>query len=386
MNINRFVADFGNSTAQFLIDGHYIEMPSSVREITKEQAHNAVLAGISKDLVLTNLIVRTVLDGKERFYKVGEMAKKDLLANEHIFQLHDKATSDIVPVLWLAAVAYHHLIKNPQCAKDKVYVKYFGTLLPIWLIKKSARFKDKLSQMERRFLKEAEVSIITGARSIKECTVKVEHSVCRIEGEVARYALKYTDKLQEREDARKYAQAFVIINDVGGQSQDMVKLQPGLNGATRADDFQSITDQGYLETLEKLRKEKLTAIFKDVRSVEKFIYERVEQRQFIFKHAVKGTKEDLTTVIEPVLKQFAQVAMEKAMQSFTDFESDVELYYIHIGGVCETLQSYMEEFLRESLDPEEVKRHIFPVASRKLNIVASDILAQNDLLKMGHDK
>ncbi|WP_138753515.1 hypothetical protein [Paenibacillus sinopodophylli] len=378
MQIKRMVTDFGNSIGQHMIDGHYFEMPSSIKEISVKDFDGMFAHNIPEDSLDEHLVIKLLVDSRERYFMVGKRAQAELLGNDHIYTLHDKTQSMIVLITWLASIAVYHVLKRPEIDQDTVYIDYFGTLLPIWLVKKANSFKDKLETMSHRFLADVTYELLTPGFN-RTLTINVNYAECRIEGENARHALKQDLEGNFKEDAKRYNDAYTVIDDIGGQSQDLVKLQHGLSGAQKAADFVSSTDQSYLAVLEKLRTDKLMDYFKDVRSLESFIIQHIETRRFLYKDPVSHKDQDLSIFIEPVLHDFAAVAMLKSLQSFSFNQGDL-VYYVHIGGVNQALRFYMVTFLTKKLGEEVAnKYHIFPEDSRKLNIYASEIVAKNYL-------
>lgn len=383
MNINRVVADFGNSTCQFMINGHYFEMPSSIKEISMQDAKGLFSNDVSKESLHQQLVIKLPSgeEGCYQFFKVGESAKTDLLGNAHIHGLHDKTKSMTVWASFLGGLAYFHAMKHPELDKDTIEIGYFGTLLPIWLVKKANSFSEKLKAMEERFKSDVTFELITAGFQ-RELTIKVDVSKCRVEGETARFALKYDLELNEKDDLDIFNNAYVVMDDIGGQSQDLVKLQPGLKKPQTASDFASVTDQSFLNVLETLRTDKLMDYFNDVRSLEIFIWKNASKREYIYTNPITHKTEDLTDFIEPYLHEFAKVAMEKTLQTFHFSQGD-SVYYMHIGGVNQVLKFYMIEYLRQKLGAEITDMyHIFPEDSRKFNIHASEIVAKSELKRL----
>jgi plasmid segregation protein ParM len=374
LNIQRMVTDFGNSFGQHMIDGHYFEMPSSIKEISLKDVQGMFAHNIPADSLDEHLVIKF----GERYFMAGKRAQAELLGNAHIYTLHDKTKSETVWVTWLAGLALYNALKKPEIDQDNVSIDYFGTLLPVWLVKKASSFKEKLSDMAARFQIEFTYELITPGFQ-RELTVNVHYAECRIEGENARHALKLDLEGNSKEDAKRYKDAYTVIDDIGGQSQDLCKLQHDLNGAQKADDFVSSTDQSYLAVLEKLRTDKLMDYFKDVRALELFILNHVESREFIYVDSIMHDEHSLTADIEPVLHEFAGVAMQKSLQSFSFMQGDL-VYYVHIGGVNQVLREYMMTYLSKQLGETVARKyHIFPEDSRKLNIYASEIVAKNYL-------
>jgi plasmid segregation protein ParM len=379
LNISYWVADFGNSFGQQMIDGHYFEMPSSIKEISKSDVDGMFAHNISAESIEDHLVIKVTMD-EDRYFMAGKRAQAELLGNAHIHTLHDKTQSMTVWITWLAGLALYHATKQPDLIEDRVEVDYFGTLLPVWLVKKASSFKEKLASMAARFQTELSFELLTPGVS-RKLDLAVKFAECRIEGENARHALKYDLNGNTKDDFHRFAKAYVVMDDIGGQSQDMCKLQPGLTGAQSADDFRSSTDQSYLAVLEKLRTDKLMDYFSSVRALELFILAHVKTRKYEFTHPVSHKKCDLTPVIEPVLRTFAEVAMQMPLQSYTFRQGD-EVIYVHMGGVNELLQYYMKEYLAQLLGVDVAETyHIFPNESRKLNIYASSIVAKSYLLR-----
>lgn len=359
-----------------------MEMPSSIKKISEQEFDGLFAHEVQKDVLDKHLVIRFKDDhGANRYYMVGSKAQAELLGNAHIHALHDKTTSMTVWGVWLASLALYHADKHADLTQDQLEIDYFGTLLPVWLVKKAASFKEKLTAMANRFMGQFDVELLTPGfkRTLK---INVTYAECRVEGENARHALKYDLEGNVRDQAKQFDRAYVVINDIGGQSQDKCKLQPGLMGAQSADDFASSTDQSYLSVLEKLRNDKLMDYFNNVRALETFILEHINTRNYEYKHPVTHAVCNLNDMIEPVLTNFAKVAMQNALQSFSFKQGDT-VYYVHIGGVNHALKAYMQEYLVSLLGHEVANMyHIFPDDSRKLNIFASAIIAKNVLKRL----
>lgn len=383
MKIATHVADFGNSMTQHIINGTYFELPSSAVELTEEEAKASFASSVPIELLHKHIVLRVDMPdaNNSRYFKVGAKAAGDLSGNEHIFELHDKTQSETVLMTWLAGLAFYHAKMQPSAKDGQIDVGYLGTLLPVWILKQAKSFTEKLKLMEDRLRGPYTFALLTQGFE-RELLLEVKHTVCRIEGETARFALKYDlnqNPIEEME--ARYLEAYAVINDVGGQSQDLCRLQPGLKAAQSPEDFESVTDQSYLSTLEKLRKDKLMDVFKDVRALETFIVNGMPKRQFIYSHPITHKDKDITDVIVPVLQDFAAYAMQKALQAFT-FGTGQTVKYIHIGGVNQLLQPYMKAYLIEILSEKIVQEyHDFPPESRKLNINACEIIAKNYVRK-----
>ncbi len=382
MNITRMVTDFGNSISQIIIDGYYFEMPSSIYEITEKEAKGLFAESVDAENLIQQLVVKIPIDGAERYFKVGEKAKADILGNTHINKLHDKTESLNIPVIFLTSLAFYHAykVKDLKNNNSNIVIEYFSTMLPTWLVKKANRFSEMLEKMAKRFEGEFEVELLTPnfERSLK---IHMKDTTCRVEGETARYALKYDLELNKLESANKFDHAITAINDLGGQTQDLSKLRKGLKKPASADDFASFTDQSYLKMLEKLRTTKLMTHFNDLRSLEAFIYEKVKSKKYNYVDPTTRKETDFTDVIEEHIREFVKVAIQKAITTFT-FPSGQTVFFVHFGGVTEVLQDYMKEYLVKELGEEIAsEHHIFPPDMRKLNIYGLEIVAKDEMHK-----
>lgn len=165
MKITMMNKDFGNSLDMNLIDGFYIETPTNVVEISKDEADSHFVATITnpKEL-LSRLLISTTIPGEdtERFFLVGDEGAKHALANNHVNKLHDKITSPIPYVMFLSVVSFYHAINEAHESDDNtVEIEYFQTMLPIWLLKRTAKFSEAQNAMAERFAGEHEVTIHT---------------------------------------------------------------------------------------------------------------------------------------------------------------------------------------------------------------------------------
>lgn len=381
--IDRWVADFGNSTNQQMINGYYFEMPSSIYEITKEDAEALFAQSVDKEALIDQLVVRVPIDEKDRYFKVGNKAKADVLGNRHIEKLHDKTESQTVWVTWLTGMAFYHAYMFPSKKEDTIEVQYFGTLIPVWLAKRAKKFTEILSKMANRFIREEgfEVELLTPDFE-RTLTIIVKEAKSRVEGETARYALKYDLELNKNEEQmKKHEAAIVVIDDLGGQTQDLSKLRPGLKKPASADDYASFTDKSFLKMLEDLRITKLMTHFNDLRSLEEFVRHNIKSKQFIYKDPTTKSEVDFTAKIEVMLREYVKIASEKCLTAF-QYALGEEVYFLHIGGVAEEVQDYMMEYLIERLGKEIAEKyHLFPEHSRKFNIHGLEIVAKSHLKK-----
>jgi len=380
-NYQRIVYDGGNSTVQALVDGKYTEMPSAFTEIPKEKVGEIFGQTVDKDKFFDELVVRVKIGEDDRYFKLGIKAQNDHFGNEHINRLNDKTTSPGVYANILGLIAYINAYENgvPAEKKAKIDVDYFSTMLPVWLVKSKPKFKDALEAMSKRFQGVQEVEILTPGW---EHTAEIEFKHCetRIEGEIARLALKYTLEGNPLDSAARFKNCLTQINDLGGQTLDSAKLGKNLTKPAGRDDFNSFNDETYLGYLERFRKEKVNQHFNDVRSLEKFITENAKNKKYILKDPVTHDKTDLTAVIEEGLRGFVSIIVPKAMNMFRYNSSDV-VTHVWIGGVAELLRTYIEEFIRASYKEEVIENHYFPENARYLNLYGLEIDAKDELNK-----
>ena len=382
MKIGRYISDFGNSITQNMIDGHYFEMPSSITEITQKEAEGLFAESVDPDNLLKNVVIAIPYNDTKMYFKVGEKATADALGNNHITRLHDKTESITVKALFLGSLAFYHAYKNPRIDREQeciVTIEYFQTMLPVWLVKKAPKFSDMLNKMSNRFLEPMEVEILTPLFE-RKIIVEVNDASCRIESETARFALKYDLELNKLDSASQFESTIVVINDLGGQTQDLSKLRPGLKRPESADDFKPFTDRSYLKTIEDLRISKLSDLFTDLRSLEAFIFQNIKKK-FVFKDPTTQQEIDVTEVIESSIENYVKVSIEKALTAF-QFTAGQKVVFVHIGGVSELLKDYMQAYLSQKIGQEIAEEyHIFPENARKLNIYGGEILAKSELKK-----
>lgn len=277
MDIKRQNVDFGNSVFQTLVDGYYFEIPTNVVEITKEKADGHFPSTFhDPQSLLQSLLISTTIDGVEKYYLVGDSAEKQVLGNIHINKLHDKTESEIPYVMFLASVAYYNVIKGNGKEDNRVNINYFSTMLPIWSLKKTNKFSDMQNKMANRFEGEHRVTILTPGFE-RDVSIHVETSKCRIESEVARWAIKKDFDLQDREEANSFQNYETLIVDLGGGTVDLALLQSGLQAPKSRESLNCFADISYLKHIDKLRSEKLLEYFDDVRSLEEFIINNIDK-------------------------------------------------------------------------------------------------------------
>ncbi|MCQ6282584.1 ParM/StbA family protein [Bacillus sp. EB600] len=378
MEIKRQNVDFGNSIFQTLVDGYYFEIPTNVVEITKDKADGHFPSSIQEPhLFLQSLLISTTMDGEEKYYLVGDAAEKHVLGNIHINKLHDKTESEIPYVMFLASVAYYNVLKGKGKEDNRVNVNYFSTMLPIWLLKKTNKFSEMQNKMANRFQGDHKVTILTPGLE-RVVTIHVETSKCRIESEVARWAIKKDFDLQDREEANSFKNFETLIVDLGGGTVDLALLQTGLQAPKSRDSFNCFPDISYLKHIEKLRSEKLLEHFDDVRSLEEFIINNIEKPKMEQKDGNSGKKVDLTEQIHESLREYTQILITKIENTFPS-PKDKVYKYVYIGGIAFILQQFIQDWI-DKMYGEEIRKenHIFLPDTRKLNIYGLEVLSRHE--------
>lgn len=403
MKIERLKADFGNSTANFLIDSYYFEIPTCVVEVTKEQAEGIFTNTVEDTAdLLDRLLISTVIDNEERFFMVGKLAETSPFANSHVGKMHDKIKSNIPYALFLAALAYAYKInEDSESNSNSIEVDVMKMMLPIWLLKKEDKFSIAQSKMVNRFAGEHSVKLLTVGMET-ELTISINNAKCHIESEVGRWALKYKivnnkeqglTAIEKRTEARKFDDYETVLVDIGGGSTDAVLLAKGLNTPVSKDSFQVIQVEPFLGRLEKLLKEKLLEHFSDLRSLEKFIVENYVTQKYVLKNNNTGEKHNLTEPIVQVLQEYADILVYKVMDSF---KSNGTLKFIYFGGEAPILEPYIKASVQRATNEEimennhyflndlleENKEEVFRPTARTINLTALEILSLSEKTKI----
>ncbi|HDR7790898.1 ParM/StbA family protein [Bacillus cereus group sp. Bc252] len=384
MKITIMNKDFGNSLDMNLIDGFYIEIPTNVVEISKDEADSHFVATITnpKEL-LSRLLISTTMPGEdtERFFLVGDEAAKHALANNHVNKLHDKITSPIPYVMFLSAVSFYHAINEQHESDDNIIeIEYFQTMLPIWLLKRTAKFSEAQNAMAERFAREHEVTIHTPGME-KTLKITVGKATCRIEGEIARLAIKKDFELEDREEARQFDNNDTVLVDIGGGTIDLVLSPAGLKPPKNRDSMQPIDKLSYLSHIEKLRKEKFLEKFSDLRSFETFIVNNFQKPKMELVDGNTGQRVDLTEKIRSSLKEFAKFIILK-IQDVMPAPADKVYKYVYFGGVTPILESSIHEVIEEMYGAEIAQaNHIFLPDSRKLNLYGLEVKSRGEILQ-----
>lgn len=393
-------SDFGNSTGNFLVDGYYFEMPTNVVEITKEKAEGYFISDVTEATdLLDRLLVSAKIDDVERYFMVGRLAEGSGMSNIHVDEMHDKIKSHVPYAMFLAAVSYNYCVKTEEFkAKDTVEIERLKMMLPIWLLTRESKFSVALKKMASRFEGDHEVKLLTKGMET-ELTIKVENSDCRIEGEVARWSLKYkmvndenhVTQIVPRPEARVFDGFETVLADIGGGSTDAVLLAKGLQPPVSKDSFQVISIAPFLGVLENLRKEKLMEYFKDLRSLEKFVVDNYKEKKYIYKDTNTGTRTDLTEQIASTLRDYANELAYKVIHTFTK-KATTTLKFVYFGGEAPILEPYIKARVAE-LTSEEIAENnhyflhdlletdqdqVFPPVSRTINLASLELLSANE--------
>lgn len=384
--IKRFNTDFGNSMFMSLINGYYVEMVTNVVEIDEERAEGYFVAPVeTAEELYSNLLISTEIEGKTKYFLVGEAADQETLGNNHIKKTHDKLTSQIPYAIFLASCAYYYeLKKNEYGIKEdpeqtaEITIQYFSTMLPVWLLKnRGNKFSDVQKLMADRFAGEHHFTVLTPGMN-KSFKINVEKSTCRNEGEVGRWALKKTFSLEDNPEASQFKSHDTIIADLGGGTIDCALLPAGLLAPRKRDDLQSIEDIPYLAHLEKLRKEKLVEHFATVRELDDFIVENIGKSKMERKDGLSGKTIDLKDIIHKSLYQYAKIAIEKIEDAFPA-PKDKEYKYCYCGGVAGVLGEAVEKVIEQKYSRDIFERnHVFPAEGRKFNLYGLEILSIKD--------
>lgn len=401
MNITRLNADFGNSTNNFLVDSYYFEIPTCVVEISKDQAEG-FFTNVVEDVndLLDRLLVSTTINETERFFLVGKLAENNPYANNHVGRMHDKVTSDIPYVTFLAGMIYQYKNSLPEVTKsNEIVIDNMKMMLPIWLLKKEGKFSIGQQKMAKRFTGEHSVKLLTPGME-SEVKINVKQAKCYIESEVGRWSLKYkmlndsennATIIEKRAEVKLFEDTEAVLVDIGGGSTDAVVLSKGLNAPISKDSFQVIQIVPFLGRLEKLLKEKLIENFTDLRSLESFIVDNYLSQRYVLKNHNTGSRIDLTEPITDMLKEYADLLVYKVMDPFSG-NSKRPLKYIYFGGEAPILEPYIKEAVKRNTTEEimennhyflgqlveESKDEIFKPTARTINLAALEILSLNE--------
>jgi len=401
MDIMRLNCDFGNSTNNFMVDGYYFEIPTNVVEISEKEASEMFVSPITETKeLLDRLVISTKYNDKEKFFLVGEFAEKSKLSNSHVNNMHDKIKSVIPYASFLAAIAYYTNLKSSK-DDNVVKINYMSMMLPIWLLKREEKFSIAANQMEKRFLGEHEVKIITLGME-KTIKISVENAKCRIESEVARHGINYklvTDdnnimKIEKRQElTSKFNDYEVVLADIGGGSTDAVILGKALTAPKTRDSFKVIDIEPFLGTLETFRKEKGLQYFHDLGALEKFIVANYKEQKYVLKDENIGEQFEFTDMIKEMLQEYSDMLI---LQIFNAFKTKNKVIkFIYFGGEAPILEPYIKISLRKHMTDqaaennhfflneilEEDKREIFRPTSRTINLTALEILSINEMAK-----
>ncbi|MBX9158424.1 Alp7A family actin-like protein [Bacillus cereus group sp. MYBK15-3] len=400
MKINRMNGDFGNSTGNFLLNGYYFEIPTNVVEIEKEEAEGYFISDVNDAAdLLERLLVCTDIDGEERYFMVGKLAEGSEYSNQHVGEMHDKITTPVPYAMFLAAVAYNYRVKAEEPKDvDTVEIDKMKMMLPIWLLTRETKFSIALEKMAARFSGEHKVKLITKGMET-ELTIVVNKSDCRIEGEVARLALKYKmvnddegkTSIVPRPEAANFKDYETVLVDIGGGSTDAVLLAKNLAAPISRDSYQVISVKPFLGELDKLRNDKLMGYFGDLRTLERFVVDNHTKQKYVLENPNTGARVDLTEQITSMLRNYAKILVRRVLNTFAKMASTT-LKFVYFGGEAPILEVYIKEALEAETSAEiAAKNHyflrdllvigdneVFTPVSRTINIAALELLSATE--------
>ncbi|WP_182101709.1 ParM/StbA family protein [Niallia taxi] len=380
MRIGRSNWDFGNSTTMTMIDGYYIEFPTNVVKITAEEAEAHYVSDVEKPEELKeNMMISIEQDGEKQYYLVGSAAENHPLGNRHIHKLHNKTTSIIPYATFLAGLVYYYEAKKAEYdieVEREINIDYFSTMLPIWLLVKTNKFSEMQDTMAKRFIGEHKVEVLTPGFA-NEYTINVAQSKCRIEGEVARWALKKTFTLEDNPEADQFKDFETVVVDLGGGTIDVAHLQAGLKAPKSRDSLNFTVDIPYLDHVDKLR-QTMPEHFSDVRELDEFIVQNIGKSKMERKDGNSGEKVDLKAPIVSSLDKYAELVLEK-VEDMIPVPKDKTYKYAYIGGVADILSESIGRAVENKYTKDIFEQnHVFPTNARFLNLYALEILSIND--------
>lgn len=401
MEISRMNSDFGNSTGNFLGSGYYFEIPTNVVEVTKEIAEGYFTSEVHEATdLLDRLLISTEIDGVERYFVVGKLAEGGEFSNMHVDEMHDKITSHVPYAMFLASVAYQYRVKAEEPKeKDEVNIARMKMMLPIWLLTREDRFGTALERMASRFRGEHKMKLLTAGMET-ELTINVDNSGCYIEGEVARLSLKYKlvndpsdpekkTKLVPREETAEMFKKFeTVLVDIGGGSTDAVLLPKNLASPISRNSYQVISIKPFLGKLDELRKNKLINYFTDLRTLEKFLVDNHKTHRYVLKNENTGKELDLTEQITSMLREYAEVLVQKVLHTFTKMTTS-PLKFVYFGGEAPILGEYIKEAVTRLTSAEIAQNNhlllsdvikvdsneVFPPVSRTINLNSLELIS-----------
>lgn len=353
-----------------------------------------------KNELLDRLMISTGEKENEKFYLVGEFAQGHEIKT-HVNQMNDKLTSIIPYANFLGAVAYYAILKNPSEEKEiNVEIDNMKMMLPIWILKKASKFSVAQNQMAARFLGEHTVKVLTMGmeRIIK---IKVNNSVCKIESEVARYAIKYKmvqeDKiikiLPRANLSDKFTKCETVLCDFGGGSIDCVKLGEGLTPPKARDSFKVIDIEPFLGWLETFRKEKVLQYFYSIKQIEKFLINNYKKQKYILEDPNTGKSYDFTSKFTEMLQDYSDKLVPVIFNTFK--ETDRLLKFVYFGGESPVLKPYIKKTLLKFVTEKVAEENhiflddllendtseVFKPTSRTINLTALELLSISEVTK-----
>lgn len=381
LEIKRFNLDGGNSIAASIINGKkdITELETAVVKLSSNKAKDYITENVAKEDLRNSLLI----EANGQAYLVGRIARSlagnDLHINK---ELHNKLTSDIPYIMFLATLAIFEAEENPESHEDvELDIKYFSTMLPIFELKSSDKFSTVKEQMAARFLGEHEFKVLTPGCT-KTIKVKVEESKCYEESFVAKYGLQYNFDLTPNPVLSKFTGHHTVMVDIGGGTIDEVLLQVGLKAPKSRDDFQTITEVPYLGMIKDLR-ERLRSYFKSAKELEDFIVVNHTNDQYIWVDGLSGEQANLTEIIKGALKDYTNQIMDIILNSYPRLENGQFYKFNYFGGNAPILKEFILEYLHDKFNDHIVTdyHHIEPdKTARFLNLYGLEILSRQNTL------
>ena len=382
MKIKRMNMDIGNSISFAMFNGemNIMEIPTAVVSLSEAKAKGYFSDEVAKSKLKESLMLKV----EDQYYLVGEAAVQFLGNDAHIgATVHEKTTSNLSMIMFYALIALYDAEQNMDKEESSSMVMdYFSTMLPIFEVLEAPKFSDKTEEMAARFKGKFEFEVAT-----KGCTKKIQvetkRSECYIEGQVAKFALKYKFDLTESDTAEKFDRHYTINNDMGGGTIDQVRLGKRLDNPKSRNDFKSITEAPFLGMVKKLYEEKLRKYsFKSARDVEQFIVRHYESDSYHVVNSLTGEKTDITTIIDEALREYTHDVMETILRQYPSIQGEVYKYNYY-GGVAPILRKYIKEYVVEKYGEEvfEKYHHIEPDnTARFLNLYGLEIISRQATL------
>jgi plasmid segregation protein ParM len=201
-----------------------------------------------------------------------------------------------------------------------------------------------------------------------------------------------TISIEKRKEVNKFSENEIVLVDLGGGTNDTVKLGKGLTPPQSRESFKVMDVQPYLGRLDTLRKEKLLEYFTDLKALEKFIILNYPKHKYILDDENTGENFDFTEPITEMLSEYSDVIISQLLTSFKPEGNEV-LKFIYFGGEAPILEKFLKESLLKHMTEkalqnnhyfisdiiEDDPKEIFKPTSRTINLTALEILSLDEL-------